>query len=246
RAASALGALTRRAEYLKDAAAMTRTMRDPLPTILDLDDLLTAYNIPTAPLRLATSVGEATAIADEIGYPIVMKIASPDIPHKSDAGGVVLDIRDALTLLNAYTQIMKSVRKAKPDARINGIHLQRQVPQGQEVIVGAVRDPQFGPLMMFGSGGVEVEGLQDVSFALAPLTEAEASRMIRRTWAGRKLSGFRNIPPADEASVVDILVRLSQLVMDQEWIEELEINPLRVLAHGAVAVDVRMKPHGTH
>jgi acyl-CoA synthetase (NDP forming) len=103
-----------------------------------------------------------------------------------------------------------------------------------------VRDPQFGPLMMVGSGGVEVEGLKDVAFALAPLSQAEAREMLRKTWAGRKLQGFRNIPPADEASVIDVLVKLSHLALDNEHIEEIEINPLRVLSQGAVAVDVRM------
>ncbi|NTU55180.1 MAG: hypothetical protein HGA79_02910, partial [Anaerolineales bacterium] len=129
----------------------------------------------------------------------------------------------------------------KPEARIDGVHIQQQIPEGQEVIVGMVRDPQFGPLMMFGSGGVEVEGLKDVAFALAPLSQAEAEKMIRKTWAGRKLKGFRNIPPADEEAVVDVLVKLSRLVVENEFIEEIEINPLRVLGKGAVAVDVRMK-----
>ena len=129
-----------------------------------------------------------------------------------------------------------------PTARIDGVHLQRQVPPGQEVIVGAVRDAQFGPLMMFGSGGVEVEGLKDVAFALAPLTRLEAAKLIRRTWAGKKLSGFRNIPPADEQSVVEVLVNVSRLVMENESIQEIEINPLRVLHQGAVAVDVRILP----
>ncbi len=144
-------------------------------------------------------------------------------------------------LRSAYTQMMERVQKARPEAHIEGVHLQRQVPPGQEVIVGAVRDPQFGPLMMFGSGGVEVEGLKDVAFALAPLTRAEALKMIRRTWAGRKLAGFRNISPADESAVVDALVNLSRLVIENESILEIEINPLRVLSKGAVAVDVRIK-----
>jgi acetyltransferase len=104
-----------------------------------------------------------------------------------------------------------------------------------------VRDPQFGPLMMFGSGGVEVEGLKDVAFALAPLTRAQALKMIRRTWAGRKLAGFRHIPPADEGAVVDVLVKLSHLAIENESISEIEINPLCVLDQGAVAVDVRIK-----
>jgi acetyltransferase len=136
---------------------------------------------------------------------------------------------------------MKRVKAAKPDARIDGVHIQGQIPNGQEVIVGMVRDPQFGPLMMFGSGGVEVEGLKDVAFALAPLTQAEAEKMIRKTWAGRKLKGFRDIPPADQESAVDVLIKLSWLAIENENIEEIEINPLRVLSKGAVAVDVRMK-----
>jgi acetyltransferase len=136
---------------------------------------------------------------------------------------------------------MERVKTAKPNAGIEGVHIQRQIPAGQEVIVGMVRDPQFGPLMMFGSGGVEVEGLKDVAFALAPLSQAEAQKMIRKTWAGRKLQGFRNIPPADEESAVNVLVNVSRLAADQETIEEFEINPLRVLAGGSVAVDVRMR-----
>ncbi len=136
---------------------------------------------------------------------------------------------------------MDHVKAARPEARIEGVHIQRQIPHGQEVIVGAVRDPQFGPLMMFGSGGVEVEGLKDVAFALAPLTQAEALKMIRKTWAGRKLKGFRNIPPADEESAIDVLVKLSHLVLENESIEEIEINPLRVLDEGVIAIDVRVK-----
>jgi len=111
----------------------------------------------------------------------------------------------------------------------------------QEVIIGMVRDPLFGPLMMFGSGGIEVEGLKDVAFALAPLNQAEARKMIRETWAGRKLKGFRSISAVDEESVIDVLIKLSQLAMEQETVSEIEINPLRVLPKGAVAVDVRVK-----
>jgi acetyltransferase len=205
------------------------------------DELLSIYNIPTAPLKLAHSAEEATAIANEIGYPVVIKIASPDLLHKSDIGGVQVDIQDEAALVIAYTQMIDRVKEARPDAHIDGIHLQRQIPTGQEVIAGAVRDQQFGPLMMFGSGGVEVEGLKDVAFALAPVTKTEALKMIRRTWAGKKLSGFRSIPPADEAAVVNILVNLSRLVIENKSIAELEINPLRVLNEGAVAVDVRIK-----
>jgi acyl-CoA synthetase (NDP forming) len=205
------------------------------------EELMAAYGIQTAPIKLARNPDEVASIAKELGFPVVLKIASPDILHKSDVGGVLLDLNNSSSVQSGYTQIIKHIASVKPDARIEGVHIQRQIPQGQEVIIGAVRDPLFGPLMMFGSGGVEVEGLKDVAFALAPLNQAEAQEMIRKTWAGRKLKGFRNIPPADEESVVDVLVKLSWLVMEQEDIKEIEINPLRVLSKGAVAVDVRIK-----
>lgn len=243
RAASAFGALLRRTEILDDDPdSSDDSFFHPGPDAgSSIEELLKAYDIPAAPLQLAYDFEDAKSIADELGYPVVLKIASPDILHKSDVGAVILNIQDDSTLQAAYTQLIDRVRTARPGARIEGVHLQRQIPDGQEVILGAVRDPQFGPLMMFGSGGVEVEGLRDVAFALAPLTPAEASKMIRRTWAGKKLAGFRSIPPADEDSVVEILVRLSRLVLDHGAIQEIEINPLRVLEKGAVAVDVRMK-----
>ena len=243
RAASALGALARRAHFLDNGPWTMDNVAARLSSMVSssIEELMEAYQIPIAPIKLARDLHEAESIADVLGYPLVMKIASPDILHKSDVGGVLLNITNSEMLFSAYTQVMDTVTKAMREVRIDGVHLQRQIPSGQEVIVGAVRDSQFGPLMMFGSGGVEVEGLKDVSFALAPLTQAEASKMIRKTWAGRKLAGFRNIPPADEDSVIDVLVKLSRLVLENEFIQEIEINPLRVLSQGAVAVDVRMK-----
>ncbi|MBI5703006.1 MAG: acetate--CoA ligase family protein [Chloroflexota bacterium] len=241
RAVAALSALYKRAQFLKaEETHETRLQRARL-SISNPEELLAAYDIPVAVLKLARNAEEAIAFADEIGYPIVMKIASTDIPHKSDVGGVMLNIKDASSLSAAYAQMMSRVKAAVPYARIEGVHLQKQIPQGQEAIVGMVRDPQFGPLMMFGSGGVEVEGLKDVVFALAPLTQAEAEEMIRKTWAGRKLRGFRSIPPADEGAAVDVLLKLSRLAVENELIEEIEINPLRVLEKGAIAVDVRIK-----
>ncbi|MEO8358147.1 MAG: acetate--CoA ligase family protein [Chloroflexota bacterium] len=243
RAASALGALVKRAEYLHQGRLTIDHIVHRQSSIVSYstEELLAAYNIPSAPIQLARDLHEAIFIANELGYPVVMKIASPDILHKSDIGGVILGIQDATSLQSAYTQIMERAKAARPEAGIDGVHIQRQIPSGQEVIVGAVRDPQFGPLMMFGSGGVEVEGLKDVAFALAPLTQTEALKMIRKTWAGRKLKGFRNIPPADEESVIDVLVKLSHLVLENESIEEIEINPLRVLDKGVMAIDVRVK-----
>jgi acetate---CoA ligase (ADP-forming) len=247
RAASALGALAKRAGFLAtetrrrgDLVRDSQWLRDSVAHA-SLDELLLAYGIETAPLRLACTVEQAIEIANDLGYPVVMKVASPDVLHKSDVGGVVLNIKDPASLHYAYTQIIERIQEALPGARIDGVHIQRQIPDGQEVIIGAVRDPQFGPLMMFGSGGVEVEGLRDVAFALAPLDQAEAEKMIRRTWAGRRLRGFRHIPPADEGAAIDVLIKLSHLILDHESIQEIEINPLRVLKEGAIAIDVRVK-----
>lgn len=243
RAASALGALFRRAEFLshkRHKESQRLHSRSSLPHD-SIDDLLLEYGIPTAPIRLAHNADEAAALAKELGFPVVMKIASPDISHKSDVGGVMLNLQDPAQVREGHARMLERVRAARPEAQIDGVHLQRQIPQGQEVIVGMVRDPQFGPLMMVGSGGVEVEGLKDVAFGLTPLDQAEAWEMLRRTWAGRKLRGFRNIPPADEESVVDVLVKLSHLAIENEQVKEIEINPLRVLDRGAVAVDVRVQ-----
>jgi acetyltransferase len=240
-AASALGVLANRAKYLGrrsqtvERVGSSTARRDrPLSSVED-------YGIQTAAIKLARNVEEAAAIANELGFPLVMKIASPDILHKSDVGGVLLNIENTTSLQIAYAQMISHIQSVKPDAKIEGVHLQRQIAKGQEVIIGAVRDPLFGPLMMFGSGGVEVEGLKDVAFALAPLNQAEAQEMLRKTWAGRKLKGFRNIPPVDEESVIDVLIKLSFLAYEHPEVEEIEINPLRVLNKSAVAVDVRVK-----
>jgi acetyltransferase len=238
RAASALGALAKRAEFLNHKEYKDMPQKSPVSAS---DDLITAYGIPTTPIKLARNIEEAIVIANEIGFPLVMKIASPDILHKSDIGGVLLSIKSTAEAQSGYALLMERVNKSTPEAQIEGVYLQRQIPEGQEVIIGAVHDPLFGALMMFGSGGIEVEGLKDVAFALAPLNQAEAREMIRKTWAGRKLKGFRSINPVDEKTVIDVLIKLSLLAYQHPEIEEIEINPLRVLSKGAVAVDVRVK-----
>ncbi len=250
RAASALGALFQRTKMLNreerqeravDKNALRSSLLRGSISAMAADELVAAYGIPTAPVRLARSPEEAATLAAEIGFPLVLKIASPDIAHKSDVGGVILNLLTPEAVADAYFLAIRNAQEKRPDTRIEGCHIQRQMSPGQEVIVGMARDPQFGALMMFGSGGVEVEGLKDVAFGLAPLTPAEARAMIGRTWAGKKLGGFRNIPAADQTAVIEALVRLSELACDHPEITEIEINPLRVLAHGAVAVDVRLK-----
>ncbi len=248
RAASALGILARRADFLKHKVHNESQRERPssinhIPLSMDANELIALYNIPTATIKLAHNENEAAKIAKELGFPVVMKIASPDILHKSDIGGVLLNINSEADAQSGYAQLIERAKIAKPNARIDGIHIQRQIEGGQEVIVGVTRDPTFGPLVMFGSGGVEAEGLKDVAFALGPLSPLEAEEMMRKTWAGKKLDGFRNIPAADKSAVQDILIKLSRLAHEHPEIKEIEINPLRALAKGAIAVDVRMKFH---
>ncbi|MBE7436097.1 MAG: acetate--CoA ligase family protein [Anaerolineales bacterium] len=241
RAASALAALVKRTKGAQNLPNLQAEVKPKIGTSWTPNELMTAYGIPSAPIKLARTEDEAVEIANELGYPVVMKIASPDILHKSDVGGVVLNIKDAASLQTAFTKMLTQIRSRVPPPKVDGVHLQSHIAEGQEVIVGMMRDEQFGPLMMFGSGGVEVEGLKDVAFCLGPLDQSEAEDMMRKTWAGRKLKGFRSIPPVDEGSVRDVLINLSRLAAEHEEIEEIEINPLRVLSKGAVALDIRIK-----
>jgi acetyltransferase len=246
-AASALGALASRAAALWKPHRLTgreEIRLGKLPQSLKRlrpDEIVARCGILTAPVSLAASPEETARVAERLGFPVVLKIASPDVVHKSDAGGVLLNVGSPAKARRGYTQIIKSVVQRHPEARIQGVTVQKQLGAGQEVIIGAIRDATFGPLVMFGSGGVETEAVRDVAFALAPLQPAEALELMDRTWAGRKLDGFRNIPAADKAAAADALIRLSWLVTDRAEIQEIEINPLRVMDKGAVALDVRLK-----
>jgi acetyltransferase len=263
RAAAALAALVRRAEGLAQPASPPVMLDDVRKDVvrhvlaghagtsansmhmadLDVVEILSAYGIPALRTALARSPEEAAALSSEIGFPVALKVASPYVIHKSDVGGVLLNVADDLGAVSGFTRILENVRAAFARAEIVGVHVQPMAPPGQEVIVGAVQDPQFGPLVMFGSGGVEVEGLRDVAFALAPMCREDAEDLLDRTWAGRRLRGYRNLPPSDRAAAVEVVLRLAQLAADAPELAEIEINPLRVLPEraGAVAVDVRAK-----
>ncbi len=198
------------------------------------------YGIPVTKFQLAKNEGEAVEFAEKIGYPIVLKIVSPDIIHKSDVGGVVVNLRNASEVRSAYKQILANVRKHKAKAKIVGILVQEMAPSSTEVIVGAIKDPQFGPTLMFGLGGVFVEVLKDVTFRIAPITEDEAREMISEVKAYPLLKGYRNTPPADIDAIVKILLKTSQLVMDHQEIKELDLNPIMVYEKGAKVVDARI------
>lgn len=207
----------------------------------DFAQVLAAYGIRLPPDRLVTSADEAVWLADEIGYPVVLKLVSPDITHKSDVGGVALNLTDDDDVRAAFGRIFKATRAARPDAVIEGMLVQKMLAGGQEIIVGVRRDPQFGPLALVGRGGVDVELLRDVAMGIAPLTRYQAERMLDSTRAGVRLKGWRSAPPADRAAVLDAMLRLSQAACNFPEIAELEINPLYVLpqGQGAFAVDVR-------
>ena len=205
-------------------------------------DVLKAYGFPVLKYRLAKSEDEALQAAHEIGYPVVLKIVSPDIAHKVDVGGVKLDIHSDAELRESYRQMLSDVQKAKPSARIAGVFVQEFIKGGKETILGLKRDPLFGPLLMFGLGGIYVEALRDVTFRIAPIRELGVQRMIRQIRGFKILEGFRGEPPSDIDAIAECLARLSQLATQLEEIVELDINPLVVLerGRGARVVDARI------
>jgi acyl-CoA synthetase (NDP forming) len=198
------------------------------------------YDIPVTRFKLAKDEEEAAKYATAIGFPIVLKIVSPDIVHKSDVGGVIVGIKSVNEVKKGYRQIMNSIKKHKPDAKIVGVLVQEMAPAGTEVIVGSIKDPQFGPAIMFGLGGVFVEVLKDVTFRIAPITEDEAGEMISEVKAYPLLKGYRNTPPADLKAITKILVNTSRLVTEHPEIKELDLNPIMVYEKGAKAVDARI------
>jgi acetyltransferase len=261
RAASALSVLVRRAEQLRqprnlpeeidgvradlaeEALANARLGDDGFVDPDTATWVAAACGLQVPAENLARDEVEAVAAAERLGYPVAVKIASPDIPHKSDVGGVRLRLATAATVAEAYRQVIEAARTARPQAEILGVLVQPMAPEGQDVIVGAIQDEQFGPLVVFGSGGVEVEALRDVTFAVAPLSRAEAEAMLSATWAGRRLAGFRGEPEADRQAVIDAILRLGRMSSELPQISEIEVNPLRVLrsGQGVRALDVRIR-----
>ncbi len=204
--------------------------------------LLAAYGIAFPPVETARSLDEALAAADRVGYPVVLKVASPEISHKTDVGGVALGIADPPALRAAWERMQRSLRSAAPRARIEGFEVEFQIPTGKEVIVGVQRDPNFGPVVVFGMGGIYVEVLRDVTFRLAPLRTLSAEHMVESVRAFPLLQGVRGEPPSDLAALAEVIERVSQLAVELPEVVELDLNPLIVRAQGlgAVAVDARV------
>ena len=198
------------------------------------------YGIPVTTAMVSKSSEEAAKFAEQIGYPVVLKIISPDVLHKFDVGGVILDINSKEQARTAYNTIIENVKKHKPDAQIDGILIQEMAPCSTEVIVGCIKDAQFGPTLMFGFGGTFVEVMKDVSFRIAPITEEDAREMMSEVKAYPILQGCRGQPPADIDTLAKILLNVSKLVMDYPEIKELDLNPVMVYEKGAKTVDARI------
>ena len=198
------------------------------------------YSIPVTKFTLAKNETEACKFAENIGYPVVLKIVSPNIIHKSDVGGVIVGLKTANEVKKAYRQILDNVKKHNAKAKIIGVLVQEMAPSSTEVIVGATKDPQFGPALMFGLGGIFVEVLKDVTFRIAPISKEEAHEMIKEVKAYPLLKGYRNLPPADTDAIANILVNTSKLVIEHQEIKELDLNPIMVYRKGAKTVDARI------
>jgi len=257
-AARALGALNRHVEWAarpRPAAealrGIDRTRSDSLLagvradrrehlTQIEALDLLAAYGIPIARSTLATNADEAMRVASSLRFPVVMKLVSADVVHKSDIGGVRVGLESPEDVRAAYNEMMSTVQAAVPTARVDGVLLQPMMRGGTEVIVGMARDSSFGPLVMFGIGGVFVEAMHDVVFRIAPLREDEAATMMASIRGARLLEGLRGAPPADRSALVEIIRRVGQLAVDHPEIAELDINPVLARADGATALDARV------
>ena len=198
----------------------------------EADKILETYRIPVPEHKLVNTAEEAAKVGLKIGFPVVLKVMSEDITHKFDLKGVVIDIRTEKEAKDAYESIMHHVTKAKPDAKIDGILVEKMIPKGHEVILGVKRDPAFGPFIMYGMGGIFVEIFKDVSFRVAPVDKNVAAEMIDETKSSKMLRGARGIEPADLDALQNTLIRLSQLALDCPQIKELDINPLIVLEKG--------------
>ena len=209
-------------------------------------DVLGAYGLPVPQFKLCSGADEAAEFAQQIGFPVVLRIVSPQVVHKWDVKGVVLDLADAAAVRAAFDRMLRDVAEAMPEAEIRGAVVRRMIPGGHEVILGAKRDPAFGPTLMFGLGGLYVELFRDVTFALAPISRGRADRMLRQVKAYRLLEGLRGGAKADIEGVQNCMIRIGQLVSDFERIAELDVNPLIVgpAETGNTVADVRIRLNG--
>lgn len=223
-------------QLLKQAKQDNRTRL----TEIESKELLKEAGIPVIEAELATTKGEAISLSKKIGFPVVLKVSSHDITHKSDVGGVKLGLTNATQVGGAYNEILSSVKRKSPQARIQGISVQKMARSGVEVILGMIKDDQFGPVLMFGLGGILVEVLKDISFRIVPVTKKEAGEMIREIKGYRVLEGYRGQEPADISSLEELIVKVSDFVDKYPQIKELDLNPVFAYKRGSIVVDARI------
>lgn len=202
--------------------------------------LLREYKIPVPDFKLIKSEEEITGLAKKINFPIVMKIVSPDIIHKTDAGGVKVGIKTEMAAKITYQEIIFKAKKHNKEAKISGVIVYPMVPQGTEIIIGMTKDPHFGPVIMFGLGGIFVEVLKDISFRILPIEERDAREMIAEIKGYEILKGIRGEPPRDIQAIEEVLMKVSKLTMENPEIKEIDLNPVFVFDKGLQVVDARM------
>lgn len=202
--------------------------------------ILKQAGISVVETKLAKTQKEAVSLSQKMGFPVALKITSPDVIHKSDLGGVKLSLNNVTEVKKAYDEILKKVKKQYPDALVHGVSVQKMARPGTEVIVGTSKDPQFGSVIMFGLGGVFVELLKDVSFRVIPVERKDAEEMISEIKGYPILKGYRGKDPADISALVEIILKISKLIEENPQIKELELNPIFAYRDRAVAVDARM------
>jgi len=224
----------------KDILNIAREEKRTVLTEIEAKQILSEAGISCTDTRLATSKAEAVALSETLGYPVVLKISSVDITHKSDAGGVKVNLKDSAAVEKAYDEIMASCTAQYPHAHIEGVAVQGMAKAGTEVIIGMTKDPSFGPVLMFGLGGIFVEVLKDVAFRIVPLEKNDASEMINEIKGKKLLEGYRGQDAADISCLEDMLLKLSAFVDKTESIAEIDMNPVFAYKQGAVVVDARI------
>jgi acyl-CoA synthetase (NDP forming) len=224
----------------KEILAQARQENRTVLTEIEAKQILMQAGISCTETRLAPDKAAAVGISDEIGYPVVLKISSVDITHKSDAGGVKVNLKDKAAVEQAYDDIMASCTAKYPDANIEGVSVQGMAKAGTEVILGMTKDPSFGPVLMFGLGGIFVEVLKDVAFRVIPIDASDAEDMINEIKGKKLLEGYRGQEPADIACLRQMLLKLSDFVDATPGIEEIDMNPVFAYRDGAVVVDARI------
>ena len=224
------------AEIIEKARSERRTVL----TEIEAKAILAEAGITCTKTLLAATKEEAVALSEDIGYPVVLKISSVDITHKSDAGGVKVNLATREAVETAFDDIMTSCRAACPDADIEGVAVQAMAEVGTEIIMGMIKDPSFGPVVMFGLGGVLVEVLKDVAFRIVPIDENDAAEMVEEIQGRKLLEGYRGQDPADVPCLRDMLMRLSDFVDKTPGIEEIDMNPVFAYREGAAVVDARI------